>query len=98
LKDKFSWDKKFARIFKRLVPSGKVSDNIWFFEVLKYIKNKLSEKVNKNKWILENEWYFRKSVYPIISESKFEKNISLEIKEKIRDYVADEYLKEYRGT
>ena len=38
LEQKFSWDKKFARIYKNIESSWKVSANIILYEVLKLAK------------------------------------------------------------
>lgn len=100
LEQKFGWDKKYARIYKWIESSWKVSSNITLYEVLKLAKEKIDFVVLQREWIMTNEHYLTREVWPMINESYKEVSnndfkASYDILKQIRTLVIKEYTDEY---
>lgn len=100
LEQKFSWDKKYARIYKWIESSWKVSANVTLYEVLKLAKEKIDFAVLQNEWLLKNEWYFSNEVALTLGNSIKEttladKKLSYEVLMKLCELTQKEYMEEY---
>jgi len=96
---KFGGDRKFAVVFKNIVPSGKVSDNLELFDLLSEAKSRIDARLIQNQGMLENTGYFRKATGEDILAS-FESGsykVDASILRNLIEYTADEYLNEYQG-
>lgn len=98
LMEKFKGDHKFAIIFKRLQPTGKVSDNVPLYNLLNESKSRIDSRLS-NLNLLANPGYFKQMVGEEIlscfesSEYQFDHGI---IKNLV-SLTTDEYLAEYQG-
>jgi len=102
LKAKFIGDKKFARIYKTLEPSGLPSANNPLLTLLERIKEAIDEVVMQNENMLSKKPFFEKLVGNKITEiwrkPEFEQKLNADIIERLIKYVSDEYFEEYRAT
>ena len=100
LKAKFGGDKKFARIYKTLEPSGLPSNNNPLLNLLERIKESIDEEVTNNENMLSNKGYFEKLVGRKITEiwkkPEFEQKLNADIIKRLIKYVSDEYFEEYQ--
>lgn len=100
LQQKFEGDKKFARIYKSLEHSWKISDNIPLYNIMQIAKQKIDNVVEQNEWLLDKPAYFQQHIWPIINgtlteSSMSEKLISYELLRQFRDLTVTEYISEY---
>jgi len=102
LKAKFGGDKKFARIYKTIVPSGLPSANNPLLTLLERIKESIDEVVMQNENMLSKKPFFERLVGQKITEiwrkPEFEQKLSADIIERLIKYVSDEYFEEYRAA
>ncbi|MCL2246438.1 MAG: DEAD/DEAH box helicase family protein [Lentimicrobiaceae bacterium] len=102
LKAKFGGDKKFARIYKTLVPSGLPSANNPLLTLLERIKESIDEVVMQNENMLSKKPFFERLVGQKITEiwrkPEFEQKLNADIIERLIKYVSDEYFEEYRAA
>jgi type I restriction enzyme R subunit len=97
LRSKFKGDRKFARIYKEFERSGKVSQKIWLFDILNFVKNDLDDKLLLNENIIRNKSFFLQLVSQVILK-KFEenqKNADFKIVKNLSQMTANEYITEY---
>lgn len=96
---KFGGDRKFAVVFKNIVPSGKVSDNLGLYEVLSVAKNKIDTRLSQNQNLLANAGYFRQAIGEDVFDSFHSGNykVNAQVLRNLIDYTADEYINEYQG-
>jgi len=99
LVEKFDGDKKFAVVYKNLVPSGKVSENIALYELMNSAKSKIDNRLRNSQSLLDNTGYFKRATGEDILSSFYSGKyaINADIIQKLIDYTADEYLEEYQG-
>lgn len=96
---KFDGDRKFAVVFKNIVPSGKVSDNLDLYNLLSEAKSKIDARLGQNQNLLANTGYFRQATGEDVLES-FQSGSYKVDAQTLRDlieYTADEYINEYQG-
>ncbi|MEI6039744.1 MAG: type I restriction endonuclease [Candidatus Berkelbacteria bacterium] len=98
--EKFDGDRKYARTFKLLEPTGRVNQNQPLFDVLSDIKKLIAEKLGKNKNLVDNDGYFSNFIGQATVDS-FENSqvpvLDVANAGRIRDILADEYTSEYKG-
>lgn len=96
---KFGGDRKFAVVFKNIVPSGKVSDNLNLYEVLSATKNKIDTRLSQNQNLLANAGYFRQAIGEDVFDSFQAVNykVNAQVLRNLINYTADEYINEYQG-
>jgi len=97
LRSKFNGDRKFARIYKEFERSGKVSQKIWLFDILKSVKVDLDDKLQLNENIIRNKSFFSQLVSQVILK-KFEdhqKNADFKIVKDLSYMTTNEYLNDY---
>ena len=101
LKDKYSSDPKYARIHKRLVEKGTLSQKeSQIFEALKSVKQDADLQVMQNTRLLDNESYFTTQMMRlVIDQFKNKNNINLnaESSKYINNLVVNEYINEFYG-
>ena len=101
LKDKYNSDPKYARIHKRLVEKGTLSQKeSVIFEALKSVKQDADLQVLQNTRLLDNESYFTTQMMKlVIDQFKNKNNINLnaESSKYINNLVVNEYLNEFYG-
>lgn len=97
LSDKFHGDKKYARVYKKIVPSGKPSDNPELFRIMDKVKADIDEAINQNQWMMENRAFFMDLSWQIIIKKFEEENIKTDynLLTSFRNYITDEYIEEY---
>jgi len=100
LKAKYENDEKYARLHKRVMEKGNISDReSVIHETLMEIKTQADEKVLINSRMLTNEGYFVQFMSPLVMNG-FENhkiNLDPEAAKYINGYVVDEYVNEYNG-
>ena len=101
LKDKYSSDPKYARIHKRLVEKGTISQKeSQIFEALKSVKQDADIQVLQNTKLLNNESYFSTEMMRlVIDQFKNKNNINLntDSSKYINNLVVNEYINEFYG-
>lgn len=101
LKDKYGRDTKYARVHKRLLEQGNISDQERrIFEALNNLKLQADEQVLQNTQILNNESYFEQMMMPmVINQFKNEQKIALdaETSRYINNLVVREYMNEFNS-
>jgi type I restriction enzyme R subunit len=101
LKDKYQSDPKYARIHKRLVEKGTLSQKeIQIFEALKSVKQEADLQVLQNTKLLKAESYFSSEMMRlVIDQFKNKNNINLnaESSKFINTLVVNEYINEFYG-
>lgn len=100
LKAKYENDEKYARLHKRVMEHGNISDReSLIYEALMEIKNQADEKVLINSKMLNNEGYFVQFMSPIVMNGFENRKINLdpEAAKYINGYVVNEYVNEYNG-
>lgn len=100
LEQKFGWDRKYARIYKSLEPSWKVSANIPLYDAMISAKQKIDFAVLQNEWLVNNKDYLSREIGPMVNDSFKESEmnnfeISYDILKQFRDLVIKEYTEEY---
>jgi len=97
LSDKFHGDQKYARIYKKMIPSWKPSDNPWLFGMMLKVKTDLDDAVQHNQGIIHNSAFFEKLSGQIISNIFYNEKLPLDFSfaKKLQDYLTSEYLQEY---
>lgn len=97
---KFGGDRKYAIVYKSIVPSGKVSDNLELYDLMTKAKNKIESRLGKNSDLLSNDGYFRQAtgeeIFNSFQEGSY-KVLDAQILKKLIEYTADEYISEYQG-
>jgi type I restriction enzyme R subunit len=97
---KFNGDKKFARTFKLLEPSGRVSQNQELFDVLDAIKESVAAKLGINENLVDSDGYFRQMMGKVVvdnMESSETPKIDAVTAMRLSEILADEYIQEYKG-
>jgi len=100
LKHKYTWDEKFVRLHKRIREKPNLNAReITIFEALMDIKKKADEKVIENARMLNNESYFTKFMWPIVSTvfKKHSVNLDIDAKKEINTSATKEYLNEFNN-
>ena len=101
LKDKYDSDPKYARIHKRLVEKGTLSQKeSVIFEALKSVKKDADLQVLQNTRLLDNESYFTTQMMRlVIDQFKNKNNINLNVESSkyINNLVVNEYINEFYG-
>jgi type I restriction enzyme R subunit len=100
LRSKYNNDPKYARIHKRLLETGSMSDQERkIFEALIKIKEETDEQVLQNTQILKNESYFNTEVgRKVIKQFKDQSiNLNPESVRFINGLVVREYMDEFNG-
>lgn len=101
LKDKYDSDPKYARIHKRLIEKGTLSQKeSQIFEALKSVKQDADLQVLQNTRLLDNESYFTTQMMRlVIDQFKNKNNINLnaESSKYINNLVVNEYINEFYG-
>lgn len=78
LKEKYQNDKKYARIHKRIIERGDISNTERaIFEALSNVKQQVDDTVLKNREILNNESYFDKMMMPKVITNFKNKKMNL---------------------
>ncbi len=98
--DKFYGDRKFARTYKLLEPSGRVNQNQPLFDVLSEIKKSVGEKLSINENLVDSGGYFSNLIGQTTVESMESSqtpSIDAVTATRLRDLLVDEYIKEFRG-
>lgn len=97
---KFDGDRKFAVIFKKHQPTGKVSDNMALYQLLDDAKTKIDARLSQNQNLLANTGYFRQATGEDILEcfqsGKYE--VDAGVVRTLVTHTADEYINEYQGA
>lgn len=96
---KFEGDRKFAVVYKNIVPSGKVSDNLDLYQLLSRAKNRIDDRLTHMQDMVNSLGYFRKAVGEDILAS-FESErypVTASSLNKLIEHTADEYISEYQG-
>lgn len=100
LKAKYKNDEKYARLHKRAIEHGNISDReSLIYEALMEIKTQADEKVLINSNMLNNEGYFIQFMSPLVMNG-FENhkiNLDPEAAKYINSHVVNEYINEYNG-
>ena len=101
LRAKYANDAKYARIHKRLMEKGELTDSeSKLFDALMGLKEKADTQLLQNAHLLDNESYASKMMLRIVIEQfKKENQISLNAagSKYINQLVMKEYLNEYQG-
>jgi type I restriction enzyme R subunit len=101
LKVKYENDTKYARVHKRIVQKGDISERESdIYESLLDIKKQADERVLINTKLLDNESYFEQMMTPIVIGSFDKTKIKLEAESAryINNQVVREYVNEFQGT
>jgi len=100
LKAKYENDEKYAKLHKRIIEKGNISNReSLIHETLMEIKNQADEKVLIRKQMLDNEGFFSQFMSPLVING-FENhkiNLDPEAAKYINGYVVNEYVNEYNG-
>ena len=101
LKDKYKNDPKYARIHKRLIEKGTISDRkSQIFEALQSVKSDADLQVLQNTKLLNNESYFSTQMMQLVIDRFKNKNkipLNVEASNYINNLVVNEYINEYYG-
>lgn len=98
--DKFYGDRKFARTYKLLEPSGRINQNQLLFDVLSEIKKSVAKKLSINENLVDSGGYFSNLIGQTTIENMENSqtpSIDAATATRLRDILVDEYVKEYRG-
>lgn len=99
LRQKYSGDKKYVRIHKRITEKNEISANERkIFEALNGVKHDTDEQILQNLQLLNNEGYFKQIIMPtVINQFMTQQQIKLNptTSHYINDLVVKEYLKEF---
>jgi len=101
LKDRYNGDRKYARVHKRIMEKGSISQRERMIsEALYSLKEHADDKVTRNQRILANESYFEHFMMPQVQEQfedKHNLNLSADDADYLNKLVVKEYLNEYNG-
>ena len=99
LRQKYSGDKKYVRIHKRITEKNEISANERkIFEALNGVKHDTDEQILQNLQLLNNEGYFKQMIMPtVINQFMTQQQIKLNptTSHYINELVVKEYLKEF---
>ena len=101
LKDKYDNDPKYARIHKRLLEKGTLSQKeSQIFDALKSVKQDADLQVLQNTRLLDNESYFTTQMMRLVIDqfkNKNKINLNAESSKYINNLVVSEYMNEFYG-
>jgi len=101
LKAKYNNDPKYARIHKRLVEKGNISEKeSQIFEALQSVKQDADLQVLQNTKLLKNERYFSNQMMRLVIDQFKNKNkipLNAEASKYINNLVVNEYINEFYG-
>ena len=101
LKSKYNNDPKYARIHKRLVEKGNISEKeSKIFEALQSVKNEADLQVLQNTKLLNNESYFSTQMMRLVIDQFKNKNkipLNADASKYINSLVVNEYINEFYG-
>jgi len=101
IKAKYDNDEKYARLHKRLMEKGTLTDSeSKLFDALKGVKTEVDKQIQQKTKMLENENFFKLTIPPIIfTEFEDKQGIDLEMEDvdMINNLVVKEYMNEYNG-
>jgi type I restriction enzyme R subunit len=101
LKDMYDSDPKYARIHKRLVEKGTISERESpIYDALKLVKSEADLQVLQNTKLLNNESYFSTQMMRLIIDqfkNKNKINLNAESSKYINNLVVNEYINEFYG-
>lgn len=101
LKDKYNSDPKYARIHKRLVEKGDVTQKeSQLYEALMNVKQDADLQVLQNTRLLDNESYFSTQMMRLVIDqfkNKNKINLNAESSKYINNLVVTEYINEFYG-
>ena len=101
LKDKYDNDPKYARIHKRLLEKGTLSQKeSQIFDALKSVKQNADLQVLQNTRLLDNESYFTTQMMRLVIDqfkNKNKINLNAESSKYINNLVVSEYMNEFYG-
>ena len=101
LKDKYNNDPKYARIHKRLIEKGTISEKeSKIFEALQSVKSDADLQVLQNTKLLENESYFSTQMMRLVIDQFKNKNkipLNAKASKYINNLVVNEYVNEFYG-
>ncbi len=97
--EKFGGDTKFAVVFKKFQPTGRISDNLSLYNLLDQAKRKIDGRLVSNENILASLGYFRQAVGEDVLGTYDSGNINItpELLNRLIQHTADEYIDEYEG-
>jgi type I restriction enzyme R subunit len=101
LKAKYENDAKYARIHKRILEKGIVSNRqSEIAEVLLDIKTQADDRILVNRKLLNNEGYFQNATLQMVLNSfdKIQIDLDPESAMFINNCVIKEYMNEYQGS
>lgn len=101
LKAKYENDRKYARIHKRIVEEGNITQReSQLYEALQNIKRQTDDQVMLNNNLLNNESYFEAMVMKMVVDTfKNKNNIPIDVPaaKYINGLIAKEYINEFQG-
>ncbi|MDR1498088.1 MAG: DEAD/DEAH box helicase family protein [Puniceicoccales bacterium] len=100
LRENFSGDCKYARVYKTFVPPGLPSENQPLFDILKTIRDDICKRVTVNENLVSGRGYFEnlvgQAVAAALDASKFSKTDD-DIEGRLTTLLTDEYTTEFNG-
>jgi type I restriction enzyme R subunit len=101
LSEKYNYDKKYARIHKRLMEKDPLTDKERkLFDALNGLRIAVDNEIQQNFKIMENESYVQKMVTRlIVNQFKNEQKMDIspvDVK-RINSIVVSEYMRDYNG-
>ena len=101
LKSKYNNDPKYARIHKRLIEKGTISEKeSKIFEALQSVKQDVDLQVLQNTKLLDNESYFSSQMMRLVIDQFKNKNkipLNADVSKYINNLVVNEYINEFYG-
>ena len=95
LKEKFSNDEKFARVFKNVMRTKNIdAPEINIIEAFQDVKKEIDQNISNNSRFLENEDYFSKLVSSTVFKT-FEDPHKIKLKEQVAESIVNQIIKEY---
>ncbi|MFZ1323496.1 MAG: HsdR family type I site-specific deoxyribonuclease [Ignavibacteria bacterium] len=101
LKAKYESDEKYARMHKRILEKGNITNReSEINKILMEIKNQTDEKILNNENMLSNEEFFSKDIIRTILNSFENRKIDIELEsaDYIKNRLVNDYLNEYKGV
>jgi type I restriction enzyme R subunit len=99
LKDKYSNDKKFAVIHKKMMNREDFSEirEVTFFDILSEIKENIDLKILNNKKAINNESFFTRLISPMVMDSFLNQKVELDNQAAtlINTIIAEQYLYDF---
>ena len=99
LKDKYSNDKKFAVIHKKMMNREDLSEirEVTFFDILSEIKENIDLKIINNKKAINNESFFTRLISPMVMDSFLNQKVELDNQAAtlINTIIAEQYLYDF---